>query len=166
MNAIVAVDQNWAIGQEGHLLFSIPGDMRHFRETTTGGTVIMGRKTLESFPGKKPLPARRNIVVTHDSEFDAKGADLVPSPGAALLAAAGDDPDRIWLIGGATIYTALLSQCAKAVVTKVDSSAPEADAYFPNLDKLPTWEKIAEQGPYEENGLTYRFVTYRNKSVG
>jgi dihydrofolate reductase len=91
MNAIVVVDKNWAIGHENDLLFSLPGDMKHFRTLTTGGTVIMGRKTLDSFPEGKPLPNRRNIVITRNEDFQREGCEIVGSPEAALELAAGDN---------------------------------------------------------------------------
>lgn len=162
MNAIVIVDQNWAIGREGGLLFSLPGDMKRFRALTLDGTVILGRKTLDTFPGGRPLPRRRNLVVTRNPEFAREGAEVFPSTQAALAAAAGEDGDKLWVIGGGSVYTALLRQCKRAYVTKVDAAAPDADTFFPNLDKLPGWEVESVSEPVEENGLTYRFVDYIN----
>ena len=109
MNAIVVVDRNWAIGRDNALLFSLPTDMKRFRSLTTGGTVILGRKTLETFPGGRPLPNRRNIVITHNRGFTREGAEVVASTQAALELAAGEDPDKLWVIGGGSVYTALLS---------------------------------------------------------
>lgn len=162
MNAIVVVDQNWAIGREGQLLFSLPTDMKRFRALTLGGTVILGRRTLDSFPEGKPLPGRRNIVITHNAQLAVEGAELVPSPEAALAAAGGCDPDKLWVIGGGSVYIALLSRCKRVYLTRVDAAAESADTYFPNLDKLPGWtaEHIGE--PVTENGVTYRFVDYVN----
>ena len=99
MNAIVVTDKQWAIGRSGDLLFSLPGDMKHFRALTTGGTVIMGRKTLDSFPGGRPLPKRRNIVITRDPDFSREGCEIVHTPEDALRLA-GDGED-VWLIGTA-----------------------------------------------------------------
>ena len=98
MNAIVAVDRNWAIGRDNGLLFSLPGDMKHFRTLTTGGTVIMGRKTLDSFTGGRPLPKRRNIVITRSPDFHREGCETVSTPEDAL-ALAGDE-ENVWLPGG------------------------------------------------------------------
>ena len=162
MNAIVVVDQNWAIGREGDLLFSLPTDMKRFRALTLDGTVILGRKTLESFPGGRPLPRRRNVVITRSPELSVEGAELVTSPVAALTATAGEDPDKLWVIGGGSVYTSLLCACKRAYLTKVDAAAPEADTFFPNLDKLPGWEVENTGGPITENGVTYRFVDYAN----
>ena len=163
MNAIVAVDRNWAIGRDNGLLFSLPGDMKHFRELTTGGTLIMGRKTLDSFPSGRPLPRRRNIVITRDPDFCREGCEAVHSPEEAI-ALAGDGSD-VWLIGGGSIYRALLDRCRRAVVTRVDAAAPEADAFFPDLDTLPGWKAERAGAPITENGLTYRFVDYINTAL-
>ena len=158
MNAIVVADRNWAIGRNNGLLFSLPGDMKHFRTLTSGGTVIMGRRTLDSFPGGRPLPKRRNIVITRDPDFCREGCEVVHNPEAAL-ALAGDGDD-VWLIGGGSIYAALLDRCRRACVTRVDTAAPEADVFFPNLDALPGWTVGHTGEPITENGLTYRFVDY------
>ena len=165
MNCIVVVDQNWAIGCEGGLLFSLPTDMKRFRSLTIDGTVILGRKTLDSFPGGRPLPRRRNIVITRKVDFDREGCEIVPSPQAALEAAAGTEEEQLWVIGGGSVYTALLPKCKRAFVTRVDSAAPEADTFFPNLDKLPGWEVESVSEPVEENGVTYRFVDYVNTKL-
>ena len=158
MNAIVVTDKQWAIGRNGDLLFSLPGDMKHFRTLTSGGTVIMGRRTLDSFPGGRPLPKRRNIVITRDPDFCREGCEIVHRPEEAL-ALAGDGDD-VWLIGGGSIYAALLDRCRRACVTRVDTAAPEADVFFPNLDALPAWAVEHTGEPITENGLTYRFVDY------
>ena len=165
MNCIVVVDQNWAIGCEGGLLFSLPTDMKRFRSLTIDGTVILGRKTLDSFPDGRPLPRRRNIVITRKVDFDREGCEIVPSPQAALEAAAGTEEEQLWVIGGGSVYTALLPKCKRAFVTRVDSAAPEADTFFPNLDKLPGWEVESVSEPVEENGVTYRFVDYINTKI-
>lgn len=158
MNAIVVADRNWAIGRNNGLLFSLPGDMKHFRTLTSGGTVIIGRRTLDSFPGGSPLPKRRNIVITRDPDFCREGCEIVHRPEEAL-ALAGDGDD-VWLIGGGSIYAALLDRCRRACVTLVDTAAPEADVFFPNLDALPEWAVEHTGEPITENGLTYRFVDY------
>ena len=158
MNAIVVVDQNWAIGRNNGLLFSLPGDMKHFRGLTSGGTVIMGRRTLDSFPGGRPLPKRRNIVITRDPDFFREGCEVVHSLEDALMLAG--DGDDVWLIGGGSIYAALLDRCRRACVTQVDTAAPEADVFFPDLDALPDWTVERAGKPVTENGLTYRFVNY------
>ena len=162
MNAIVVADRNWAIGRDNGLLFSLPTDMKRFRSLTIGGTVILGRRTLDSFPGGRPLPKRRNIVITRNVDFDREGTEIVSSTDAALEAAADTETDKLWVIGGGSVYAALLSQCKRVYVTKVDAVAEGADTFFPNLDKLPGWEVEAVSEPVEENGVTYRFVDYVN----
>ena len=163
MNAIVAVDANWAIGCQGDLLFSLPTDMRRFRTLTMGGTVILGRKTLDSFPGGKPLPKRRNIVITRNPDLTVEGAEIASGPEEALALAQGDE--NIWVIGGGSVYTALLSRCVRVYLTKVDQAAEYADTFFPNLDKLPNWKVEKRAEPVEENGLTYRFIDYVNTAL-
>ncbi|SFO92763.1 dihydrofolate reductase [Oscillibacter sp. PC13] len=165
MNAIVVVDQNWAIGRDNGLLFSLPTDMKRFRSLTTSGTVILGRKTLDSFPGGKPLPKRRNIVITRDPAFRREGAEAVSTPEDALQATEALLSDSVWVIGGASIYTALLERCKRVYLTKVDAAAENPDAFFPNLDKLPGWTVEHVSEPVEENGYTYRFVDYINREL-
>ena len=160
MNAIVAVDRNWAIGREGELLFSLPSDMKRFRTLTTGGTVILGRKTLDTFPGGRPLPNRRNIVITHNTAFQREGAEIVYSPEAALAAAADTDPDQLWIIGGGSIYASFLTRCKRVYLTQVDAAAEDPDTFFPNLNRLPGWSVERESAPIQENGVTFRFVDY------
>lgn len=165
MNAIVVVDRNWAIGYEGDLLFSLPTDMKRFRSLTMGGTVIMGRKTLDSFPGGKALPKRRNVVITHHTDCDRENVEVVANPDAAMELVSGVDTDMLWVIGGGSVYTALLSRCKRVYLTKVDTAAPAADTFFPNLDKLPNWEVEHMGETVEENGVTYRFVEYVNTKL-
>ena len=165
MNAIVVVDRNWAIGRENHLLYSLPTDMKRFRSLTLDGTVILGRKTLDTFPGGRPLPQRKNIVITHNVDFDREGCEVASGLAAALDLAAGTPDDRIWVIGGGSVYAALLSKCRRACVTKVDDDAEDPDAFFPNLDKLPGWELESVSDPVTENGVTYRFCDYVNTNL-
>ena len=157
MNAIVVADRNWAIGRDNGLLFSLPGDMKRFRTLTAGGTLIMGRKTLDSFPGGRPLPKRRNIVITRDPAFQREGCEVVHSPAEALALAGGGD---VWLIGGGSIYAALLDRCSRAYITRVNAAVTDADTFFPNLDSLPEWAEACAEAPVTENGLTYQFVEY------
>ena len=158
---IVAIAQNMAIGKNNDLLWHLPADLKHFKQLTSGNTVIMGERTFFSLP-VRPLPKRRNIVITHKVDFDREGCEIVPSPQAALEAAAGTEVEKLWVIGGGSVYTALLPKCKRAFVTRVDATAPEADTFFPNLDKLPGWEVEAVSEPVTENGVTYRFVDYVN----
>ena len=155
MNAIVAVDQNWGIGKNNDLLFHIGSDLKRFRSLTLGQNIIMGRKTLESLPGGKGLPKRRNIVLTAQPDFTAENAETVHNP-AQLIFAAGADA---FVIGGATVYRQLLNLCDRVYVTKV-FACPEADAFFPNLDDSPDWEVACESEIMEENGLRFQYVDY------
>ena len=162
MNAIVVVDANWAIGCEGDLLFSLPTDMRRFRSLTLGSTVILGRKTLESFPGGKPLPKRRNIVISRNESLVVEGAEVVATPEAALALIEDTPTDQVWVIGGGSVYAALLARCKRVCLTKTENAAPAADTFFPNLDKLPGWEVETVSEPITENGVTYCFIDYVN----
>ena len=155
MQAIVAVSENWGIGKDNDLLFRISADLKRFKALTSGRTVVMGRKTLESLPGGKGLPKRRNIVLTSQPDFTAENAEAVHNP-AQLIFAAGADA---FVIGGATVYRQLLSLCDRVYVTKVFAS-PEADAFFPNLDESPDWEVACQSEVMEENGLRFQYVDY------
>lgn len=166
MNAIVVVDRNWAIGRDGALLFNLPTDMQHFRDLTLHGTVIMGRKTLESFPGGHLLSDRRNIVITRNTELIPPEADIVPDTDYALAVTEQEDPDKVWVIGGGSVYAALLSKCRRTYLTRVDAVAVgEPDTYFPNLDRLPGWELESVGEPITENGVTYHFDLYINRKL-
>ena len=163
MILIAAVDKNWAIGRNNSLLVHIPGDQRFFRETTTGNVVVMGRKTLESFPNGKPLKDRENIVLSGNTGYSPEGVTVVRSI-PELLDEIGKYPkDRVYCIGGASVYKELLPYCDKALITKIDE-AYEADTYFPDLDKDPEWEIIdtGEEQTYFD--LVYHFVTYERRS--
>lgn len=165
MNAIAAVDRRWAIGRNGGLLFSLPADMRRFRSLTLNGTVILGRRTLESFPGGRPLPQRRNIVITRNPLSLPEGAEGAFSPEEALALAGGREAEGLWLIGGGRVYAALLDQCRRVLLTRVEALAEEPDAFFPDLDKLPRWELRSAGEPMEENGLKFRFLEYVNTTL-
>ncbi len=142
MNLIVAVDRNWAIGKDNKLLVSIPDDMKFFRETTTGKVVVMGRKTLESFPNGKPLKNRVNIVLTRDPNYEVKDAIVVHSKEELDKELEKYNTDDVYVIGGESIYRMMLDDCQRAFVTYVDY-AYDADTFFPNLDENPDW-KFAE----------------------
>lgn len=163
MNAIVAVDRRWAIGRQGGLLFPLPTDLRHFRSLTLDATVILGRRTLDSFPGGRPLPRRRNIVVTRTPASLPEGAEGAASPEEALALAGGPEAGNLWLIGGGQVYAALLDQCRRVYLTQVEAQAPGADTFFPDLGTLPGWEIESAGGLMEENGLEFRFIQYINR---
>ena len=163
MNLIAAVDKNWAIGKDNSLLVSIPDDMKFFRQTTTGNVVVMGRKTLESFPNKKPLKNRTNIVLTSDPNYQVEGAIVVHSLEELQEELKKYDSDRIYVIGGESVYRQLLDQCDVAHITKIDF-AYEADAWFPNLDENPEWEITADSEEQTYFDLEYYFYKYEKKA--
>lgn len=159
MNLIVAVDKNWAIGLGNKLLVSIPADMKFFRETTGGKVVVMGRKTLESFPGGQPLKKRTNIVMTKNNHFAPKDAVVVHDVEGLLDELKAYQPEDVFVIGGESIYRLLLPYCDTAYVTKIDH-AYHADTYFPNLDEDPEWTMtgVTEEQTYFD--LEYVFAKY------
>ena len=163
LSAIVAVCDDWGIGRAGDMVVANRADMRHFVRCTKGHTVIMGRKTLESFPGARPLKDRRNIVLTRDASFVRDGIEVVHSVEEALALLAADE--EVWVIGGAEVYRQMLPLCLRAIVTKNHCIRP-ADAYFPDLDDDPSWRVAATDGGYTiaegegDAGIAYDFVTY------
>lgn len=158
MNLIVAVDKNWAIGKNNQLLVSIPADMKFFRQTTTGNVIIMGRKTLESFPNGQPLKNRVNIVITRNMDYQVKDAIVVHSFEEAAEEAKKYDGE-IYVIGGESIYRGMLPYCKLAHVTKIDH-AYEADTYFPDLSKDPEWQLTGESEEQTYFDLEYVFQRY------
>lgn len=162
MNLVVAVDENWAIGNKNKLLVSIPNDMKMFRELTTGNVVVLGRKTLETFPGGQPLKNRTNIILSRNADYEVNGAVVVHSVEELLEELKKYDSEDIYIIGGDSIYKQMLPYCDVAHVTKIDH-AYEADSYFPNLDKDPEWEVTADSDEQVYFDLTYHFVKYERK---
>lgn len=156
MQAIVAVSRSWGIGKDGQLLFHISADLQRFKTLTTGHTVVMGRKTLQSLPGGRGLPNRRSLVLTRQESFTPERAETVHSL-AELLALAGDEA---FVIGGQEVYEQLLPYCTRAYVTKVFADVP-ADAFFPNLDEDPHWRAVSTGEMQEENGLIFQYVEYQ-----
>ena len=163
MNLIAAVDKNWAIGCKNKLLVSIPADMKFFRETTTGKVVVMGRKTLESFPNGQPLKKRVNIVLTRDKNFKAGDAIIVHSMEELREELKKYPSEDIYVIGGESIYRQLVDECDVAHITKIDY-AYEADAYFPNLDEKEEWEITADSEEQTYFDLEYQFLKYEKRS--
>lgn len=163
MNIIVAVDKNWGIGYGNKLLVSIPEDMKFFRETTTGKVVVMGRKTLESFPGGRPLKNRTNIVLTKNRDYSVKDAIVVHSMEELHMELEKYSSEDIYVIGGASIYQALLDDCDTAYITKIDY-AYMADTYFPNLDEKPEWKVVSDSDEQTYFDLEYRFYKYRKNA--
>ncbi|MBQ1245675.1 MAG: dihydrofolate reductase [Clostridia bacterium] len=159
MTAIVCVSKNWGIGKNNDLLFHIGSDLKRFRSLTLGQNIIMGRKTLESFPGGNPLPKRNNIVLSTTME-PRKGVTVVRSVDEAMEYMTEDS----YLCGGEQIYRQLLPYCSRALVTVVDEEV-ESEHFFPNLDEMPGWkiESISEE--MEEDGHRFRFIDYVNQPL-
>lgn len=162
MNIIVAVDKNWAIGKDNRLLVSIPADMKMFRQETTGKVVVMGRKTLESFPNGLPLKKRTNIVLTGNKDFRVKDAIVVHTIDELLEELKKYPSKDVYCIGGDSVYKQLLPYCDTAHITKIDF-AYEADHYFPNLDEMPEWKITAQSEEQTYFDLEYQFVKYERK---
>jgi dihydrofolate reductase len=162
MNLIAAVDQNWAIGKNNELLVRIPMDQKFFRETTTGKVVVMGRKTLESFPGGLPLKNRTNIVLTHNPNYTVKDAIVVHSLEELDKELEKYNSDDVYVIGGEKIYEQLLDRCDVAHITKINF-AYDADAYFPNLDERPEWVITGDSEEQTYFDLEFYFYRYERK---
>ena len=163
MNLIVAVDKNWGIGSKNKLLVTIPSDMKFFRETTSGKVVVLGRKTLETFPNGLPLKNRTNIILSTDPNYQVKDAIVAHSIDELLTVLKEYDDEDIFIIGGDSIYKQMLPYCKVAHVTKIDH-AYEADRYFPNLDQDPEWEITADSDEQYYFDLTYNFLKYERKA--
>ena len=159
MNVIVAVDQNWAIGRDGDQLAYLSEDLKRFKALTLGHPVILGRKTLSTFPGGRPLKGRRNLILSRNPDFAPEGAEVFGSLEAVIQAA----PEDAFVIGGASVYNALLDRCGTAYITKLARSYPDADCWFPNLDQRPEWRMVEEGPELEEQGVKFRYATYRKR---
>lgn len=163
MNIIVAVDNNWAIGNRGELLVRIPNDHKHFREETTGKVVVLGRKTLQTFPQGLPLKNRTNIILSRDKNFSVKDAVTVHSVEELLEELKQYPAEEVYVIGGESVYRELLPYCDVTHVTKIDKSY-EADSWFPDLDKDPEWEITADSEEQTYFDIAYTFLKYERKS--
>ncbi len=162
MNLIAAVDRNWAIGLGNKLLVRIPNDQKMFREETTGKVVVLGRKTLETFPNGLPLPNRTNIILTTNRDFAVRGGIVVHSIDELLEELKKYQTENVYIIGGESIYKQMLPYCDVAHITKIDYSY-DADAYFPNLDEMPEWEVTADSEEQTYFDIEYTFVKYEKK---
>ena len=163
MNLIVAADKNWGIGRDNGLLASIPTDMKYFKEHTMDKVVVMGRRTLESMPGKRGLPKRVNYVLTSNPDFEAERCITVNTEDELWERLSEYDPDDVFLIGGATLYNRFYKLCDRLYVTKMDADLG-ADTFIVDFDKDPDFEIVSESEPVTENGITYRFVVYEKKA--
>lgn len=162
MNLIVAVDNNWAIGNKNELLVRIPNDHKHFREETTGKVVVLGRKTLETFPQGLPLKNRTNIILSRDKNYQVKDAVVVHSVEELLAELKKYNDEDVYIIGGESIYRQMLPYCNVAHITKIDHEY-EADTYFPDLDKDDAWEITADSDEQTYFDIAYEFLKYERK---
>lgn len=161
MNCIVNVDANWGIGKENQLLVAISADLKRFRALTTGKTVILGRKTLATFPGGRPLKNRVNLVMSTDQSLVIEGAEVVHHVPQLLERCKQLPAEDVCVIGGASVYELLLPYCNTAKITKTLKNF-DADRFFPNLDKLPGWHIAWQSDIQEENGVRFQYVDYVN----
>ena len=164
MNLIAAVDKNWAIGKNNELLVSIPNDMKMFRQMTTGKVVVMGRKTLESFPNGLPLKNRVNIVLTKNQNYQVKGAIIVHSVEEVLEELKKYNSEDVYIIGGDSIYKEFLPYCDVAHLTRTDH-VYDADAWFPNLEEDPAWVLTGESEEKTYFDLEFRFCRYERREA-
>ncbi len=162
MKAILSADRNWGIGNGNKLLVSIPSDMKFFRQTTTGKVVVMGRKTLESFPNGQPLKNRTNIVLTSNPDYKVKDAVIAHSEEELLKTLEQYDSENIYIIGGESIYRMMLPYCDTVFVTKIDR-AFQADTFFPNLDEMEEWQMTEEGEEQTCFDLEFRFTKYERR---
>lgn len=161
IKAIVAVDNNWGIGKNNDLLFSLKEDMKFFREKTNGKTVCMGYNTLLSFPNSKPLKNRVNIVLAPE---DVKRDDCIVVHTLKQLEEELEKHEEVFVIGGAMFYKTMLPYCDEVYVTKVNADGG-ATVFYENLDKMPNFECVYKSQPIEDNGFEICFTTYKNNDV-
>ncbi len=162
MKTIVNVDKNWGIGIGSELLNPISADLKFFKQKTTGNVVVMGKATFLSFPGKKALPNRVNIVLTTDKSWSAPDVIVCHSLDELFEQLKRYDTDTVYVIGGTSVYEQLLPYCNTAYVTKVETAKP-ADKFFPNLDADNAWECVFEDEAMTEKDVQFKFTTYKKK---
>jgi len=164
ISIIAAIGKNNELGKKNALLWTLPADMKHFRATTRGRTVIMGQKTFESIG--KPLPNRKNIVITLDKSYLRHGVDVVYSPEEAINSARAPlaENEEIFVIGGGQIYKLFIDKADKLYITHVDAEFPEADTYFPAIDKK-IWQKTKSEKLKKDisNKYNLEFAEYIKK---
>ena len=162
MFAVVNVDSRWGIGMENRLLVTIRADLQRFRRLTEGKTVVLGRKTLETFPNGRPLKNRRNLILSRDASYHVEGAERFRDLPTLLSALTADTADAA-VIGGASVYAALLPYCERVYLTRTLAELP-ADRFFPDLDALPNWSVERRSEVMEENGVRFQYIDYVNRS--
>ena len=164
MNLIAAVDNNWAIGLKGELLVSIPADQKRFRNETINKVVVLGRKTMDTFPGGRPLKNRRNIILSRNPNYEVRDAEVVHNVEELLELVKDVNTEDVYIIGGESIYREFLPYCDRAYITKINYTY-QSDAYFPNLDKDDEWEMVneSEEETYYDLDYTYRLYERKKK---
>lgn len=163
MEAIVNVTPDWGIGFENRLLVAIPEDLKRFRALTEGKTVILGRKTLQTFPGGKPLKNRRNLVLSSDFSFCPEGAEVLHGEAELFALLRTLNSDELCVIGGESVYRLLLPYCGRVRLTRTFCDLP-ADRFFPDLDRLPGWTQTWASEVQASGGTEYQFIDYVNQS--
>ena len=162
MKMIVCVAENFGIGKDNNLLFSLPPDMKFFRETTMGKVVVMGRGTLDSFPGGKPLKNRTNVVLTRDASFEREGAIALHSKEEVLEYVKQFESDDVFIIGGGQIYDMFRNECDEAIITKVRKTVP-CDTFFFDIDSDEKWYLAEESELMEHEGISFSFCVYKKR---
>lgn len=159
--AIVAVDGNWGIGYDGKLLASIPDDLKHFKEITSGHVIVMGRKTWDSLP-KKPLKDRINVIVSSQTPaiLDTLSIRMSLEQATQYIQMPISEDMNYFIIGGGTIYEQFLPLCDRVYVTKIHKDFSNVDTYFPNLDEMPDWTPACCSAVYKHDDLEYQFWEY------
>lgn len=160
MKIIVAVDEKWGIGKDGKLLCHLSDDLKYFKEKTMGKTIVMGRVTLEGFPGQKGLPGRKNLVLSSDENFYAEGAETISSEEELWSALTTIPTDEVFIVGGAKVYETFLPYCDTCYVTKIYDDF-DADRFFPNLDESEDFTCTELSEVLEDNGINYQFLEYK-----
>lgn len=160
MNLIVAADEKWGIGRNGGLLTHLSADLKYFKERTIGKTVVMGRKTLESLPGSKPLPHRKNVVLTGNPSYEKEGCVIVHSMNELMTVCADLPSEDVMIIGGASLYNELMEKCESLFITKIYDDLG-ADVFIKNVDELDSFEVVWKSDVIEENDIKFQFLEYK-----
>lgn len=161
MNLIVAVDNNWGIGNDDGLLYNIKEDMQHFKNKTTGKVVIMGDVTLFSLPGGKPLKNRINVILSSNANLKVEGAHILHNVDEVKEFIKQFDSDEVFVIGGASVYKQFLPFCKYAYITKIDAEK-SAKKFFPDIDALPEWRLTEKSADHFSDGIKFNFCKYEN----
>lgn len=164
MNVIAAVDGNWGIGYKGSLLVHIPDDLHRFRTMTMGGILLLGRKTLESFPNGKPLPGRRNLILSRQKDFRVQEGEVFCNLKDMAAAVSEEESEHVFVVGGESVYRQLLPYCRYAYLTRIRKSFP-ADTYFPDIASFPQWQLLEESPVYYWKDMAYTYQKYENRDA-